>query len=124
MSRLSKTFVAVLSAAALGAPAAHAQVQHFASPPSPATATTTSTPELLKQARRAFDGRSAADLTPLLRELAARLPSLRGSERRDARTVLLRPTDGEEWQFAVTYDRDTVIECALPLIARTEPLTR
>jgi EAL domain-containing protein (putative c-di-GMP-specific phosphodiesterase class I) len=28
----------------------------------------------------------------------------------------------DEWEFAVTYDRDTVIECALPLMARMEPL--
>jgi EAL domain-containing protein (putative c-di-GMP-specific phosphodiesterase class I) len=32
--------------------------------------------------------------------------------------------DGAEWEFAVTYDRDTVVECALPLMARMEPLTR
>jgi hypothetical protein len=96
MSRLSKTFVAVLSAAALTVPAAQAQVQHFASPPPPpaSDAATVSTPQLLKQARRAFAGRSATDLTPLLRELAARLPSLKGSERRDARALLARPSDG------------------------------
>ena len=27
------------------------------------------------------------------------------------------------WAFAVTYDRDTVVECALPLMARMEPLS-
>jgi EAL domain-containing protein (putative c-di-GMP-specific phosphodiesterase class I) len=39
-----------------------------------------------------------------------------------AACLVMRPTDGEEWEFAVTYDRDTVVECALPLMARTEPL--
>ena len=29
----------------------------------------------------------------------------------------------DEWSFAVTYDRDTVVECALPLMARMEPLS-
>jgi hypothetical protein len=94
MSRLSKTILAVLSIAALSASAAEAQVQHFASPPSPAASTTASTPQLLKQARSALEQRSATDLTPVLRELAARLPGLRGSERRDARALLARPTDG------------------------------
>ena len=27
-----------------------------------------------------------------------------------------------EWSFTTTYDRDTVVECALPLMARMEPL--
>jgi EAL domain-containing protein (putative c-di-GMP-specific phosphodiesterase class I) len=39
-----------------------------------------------------------------------------------AACLVMRPTDTEEWEFAVTYDRDTVVECALPLMARTEPL--
>jgi hypothetical protein len=39
-----------------------------------------------------------------------------------AACLVMRPTDGEDWEFAVTYDRDTVVECALPLMARTEPL--
>ncbi len=30
--------------------------------------------------------------------------------------------DGRTWEFATTYDRDTVVECALPLMARMEPL--
>jgi EAL domain-containing protein (putative c-di-GMP-specific phosphodiesterase class I) len=36
--------------------------------------------------------------------------------------VVARPVSGDEWEFAVTYDRDTVVECALPLMARMEPL--
>jgi hypothetical protein len=94
MQSLAKTILAVLSAAAIAASSAHAQVQHFASPPSPGPATTASTPQLLKQAKGVFQGRTATDLTPLLRELASRLPGLHGSERRQAQTLLARPTDG------------------------------
>jgi EAL domain-containing protein (putative c-di-GMP-specific phosphodiesterase class I) len=31
-------------------------------------------------------------------------------------------TAPDEWSFTTTYDRDTVVECALPLMARMEPL--
>jgi EAL domain-containing protein (putative c-di-GMP-specific phosphodiesterase class I) len=34
-----------------------------------------------------------------------------------------RRTGADEWAFATTYDRDTVVECALPLMARMEPLS-
>lgn len=40
-----------------------------------------------------------------------------------AACLVMRPTDTEEWEFAVTYDRDTAVECALSLMARTEPLS-
>ena len=36
--------------------------------------------------------------------------------------VVREPTT-TTWEFAVTYDRDTVVECALPLMARMEPLS-
>jgi hypothetical protein len=36
--------------------------------------------------------------------------------------VVRRMPGDDEWEFAVTYDRDTVVECALPLMARMEPL--
>jgi len=39
-----------------------------------------------------------------------------------AACLVMRPTDTKEWEFAVSYDRDTVVECALPLMARMEPL--
>jgi EAL domain-containing protein (putative c-di-GMP-specific phosphodiesterase class I) len=39
-----------------------------------------------------------------------------------AACYVVRETEDGEWEFAVTYDRDTVVECALPLIARMEPL--
>ncbi len=39
-----------------------------------------------------------------------------------AACFVVRETGPDEWSFAITYDRDTVIESALPLIARMEPL--
>ena len=39
-----------------------------------------------------------------------------------AACYVVRETGPDEWTFAVTYDRDTVVECALPLMARMEPL--
>jgi hypothetical protein len=38
-----------------------------------------------------------------------------------AACLVMREIDGG-WAFAVTYDRDTVVECALPLMAKMEPL--
>jgi EAL domain-containing protein (putative c-di-GMP-specific phosphodiesterase class I) len=40
-----------------------------------------------------------------------------------AACYVVRQTGEEEWEFAVTHDRDTVVECALPLLARMEPLS-
>jgi hypothetical protein len=40
-----------------------------------------------------------------------------------AACLVAQQTGEEEWAFAVTYDRDTVVECALPLMARMEPLS-
>ena len=39
-----------------------------------------------------------------------------------AACLVARQTGPDEWSFATTYDRDTVVECALSLIARMEPL--
>ena len=39
-----------------------------------------------------------------------------------AACFVVREQGPDEWSFAITYDRDTVVECALPLIARMEPL--
>jgi EAL domain-containing protein (putative c-di-GMP-specific phosphodiesterase class I) len=39
-----------------------------------------------------------------------------------AACLVARETGPDEWSFATTYDRDTVVECALSLIARMEPL--
>jgi EAL domain-containing protein (putative c-di-GMP-specific phosphodiesterase class I) len=39
-----------------------------------------------------------------------------------AACYVTRETAPGEWEFATTYDRDSVIECALPLMARMEPL--
>ena len=41
-----------------------------------------------------------------------------------AACVVTRRTGEDEWAFAITYDRDTVVECALPLMARMEPVER
>ena len=39
-----------------------------------------------------------------------------------AACFVVRETGADEWSFAITYDRDTVVECALALIARMKPL--
>ena len=39
-----------------------------------------------------------------------------------AACLVMRECDDGEWAFAVTYDRDTVVESALPLMAKMEPL--
>jgi EAL domain-containing protein (putative c-di-GMP-specific phosphodiesterase class I) len=39
-----------------------------------------------------------------------------------AACFVVRETPEHEWEFAITYDRATVVECALPLMARMEPL--
>ena len=39
-----------------------------------------------------------------------------------AACFVTRETGEDEWSYAVTYDRDTVVGCALPLMARMEPL--
>ena len=39
-----------------------------------------------------------------------------------AACFVTREIEDGAWAFAVTYDRDTVVECALPLMARMEPL--
>ena len=39
-----------------------------------------------------------------------------------AACFVMRELPGGDWGFAVTYDRDTVVECALPLMARMEPV--
>jgi EAL domain-containing protein (putative c-di-GMP-specific phosphodiesterase class I) len=41
-----------------------------------------------------------------------------------AACFVVREIGPDEWSFAITYDRDTVVQCALPLMARMEPLER
>jgi Bacterial Ig-like domain/Family of unknown function (DUF6055) len=81
MPRLLKAVLTVaLSSFLLAAPAADAQ----------------STKTLLKRTKQALaPGGRPVEPTPLLRELAIRLPSLHGSERRQAHALLLRPTEGD-----------------------------
>jgi hypothetical protein len=85
MSRSPKIAVAALAAALalfVAAPAADAA---------------SSAHTLLKRAQRAWlpgNGLRRGELTPLLRQLAVRLPELRGADRRQAEALLARPTDG------------------------------
>jgi hypothetical protein len=80
MPRLLRAVLTVaLSSFLLAAPAAGAQ----------------STQTLLKRTKQALTpGGRPVEPTPLLRELALRLPSLQGSERRQAHALLERPTEG------------------------------
>jgi EAL domain-containing protein (putative c-di-GMP-specific phosphodiesterase class I) len=39
-----------------------------------------------------------------------------------AACFVMREVGDDVWSFAITYDRATVVECALPLMARMEPL--
>jgi hypothetical protein len=103
MPRILKVTVAAIALAlAAAAPAAQAApgTQRFASPRAAlVTAPQAISPsQALRRARRAWHttgtGRGAADLTPLLRQLATQLPQLHGSERRQAQSLLARPTDG------------------------------
>jgi Bacterial Ig-like domain/Family of unknown function (DUF6055) len=82
MPRLLKAVLTVaLSSFLLAVPSAQAQ----------------STQTLLKRTKQALTpGGRAIEPTPLLRELAVRLPSLHGSERRQAHALLLRPTEGPD----------------------------
>src|SRR3954469_468124 len=79
----------------LGLPAgASASIQHFGTPSSSADSLTPK--QTLRKAEAAASGRDAgAELTPLLKELAVRLPALTGSDRTRARRLLARPTQGE-----------------------------
>jgi hypothetical protein len=81
MPRLLKAVLTVaLSSFLLAVPSAQAQ----------------STRTLLKRTKQALTpGGRPIEPTPLLRELAVRLPALHGSERRQAHALLLRPTDGD-----------------------------
>jgi Big-like domain-containing protein len=81
MPRLLKAVLTVaLSSFLLAVPSAQAQ----------------STQTLLKRTKQALTpGGRPIEPTPLLRELAVRLPALHGSERRQAHALLLRPTEGE-----------------------------
>ena len=70
-------------------------------------------------AGRTFDGsgvRGGRADDPLTGTLVALAPEF-------AACFVSRRTGEDEWEFATTYDRDTVVECALPLMARMEPLT-
>jgi hypothetical protein len=82
--RQIKTSLAVLATALAGATALAPAAE--AAP----------TKQLLRQAKLALHNSPGAptDLTPILKQLSVRLPGLRGSERREAHSLLARPTDG------------------------------
>jgi hypothetical protein len=93
MPRFAKTVLAVAMFSVVLAAPAEARWQVSGSPAQ--TSKTASIHQLLKQAKQALaPGGGKTDLTPILRELAARLPELRGSERTQAQGLLARPTDG------------------------------
>jgi hypothetical protein len=72
----------------------------FAAPPAGAESTHT----LLKHTKQALaPGGPAVEPTALLRDLAVRLPSLHGSERRQAQALLERPTQGANDQYGDGY---------------------
>jgi hypothetical protein len=72
----------------------------FAAPPAGAQSTHT----LLKQTKQALaPGGPSIEPTTLLRDLAVRLPSLQGSERRQAQALLERPTEGPSDQYGDGY---------------------
>jgi hypothetical protein len=94
MHRRLPPLLFLLAALALAAPAgADAAMQRFevAGPADGAT----SPKAALRRAQAAVSGRSEADVTPLLKELAVALPRLKGGDRRRARRVLARPVIGE-----------------------------
>jgi hypothetical protein len=81
------TAFAALATAVLVAPGAAAQQKQVAG----------GSTALLKRVERSFTAPAAGgkrDLSPMLRRLATQLPSLRGSARRRATSILARPTDG------------------------------
>jgi hypothetical protein len=61
--------------------------------PAAGAATTKQLIRQVKQALRASPG-APTDLTPILKQLSVRLPGLEGSQRRQAHSLLARPTDG------------------------------
>ena len=65
----------------------------------------------LDEAQRLLDGRgvrTGKELTPVLMELAQRLKALPPGERREARAILARPTNGQEQPGDEPYDPNAV----------------
>ncbi|MEA2470727.1 MAG: hypothetical protein QOE38_1726, partial [Thermoleophilaceae bacterium] len=95
MPRLTKTSLAVLAAALTSTAVASAPAQ--AAP----------TKRLLREAKSALHQQpgSPTDLTPILKQLSVRLPGLNGAERREAQSLLARPTDGSADPQGNGYDR-------------------
>ncbi len=86
----------LLGLALFATPAAASGLQQFGGTGPPAPSASASPKAALHKARSALAGRGSkdADVTPLLKQLALKLPLLKGSELRTARRLLARPTQG------------------------------
>jgi hypothetical protein len=98
--------IALLALALLVPAGAHAVTLHFGSVHAPADAK--SPRATLHKARSALldgDGvRKGSEVTPLLKQLALKLPSLSGAERKRAVDLLQRPTQGEGGNNELEYE--------------------
>jgi hypothetical protein len=93
----------LLLALAAAAPAS-ASVAHFRTPSEGIDALSAS--QTLHKASAALDGRAGRGdhVTPLLKQLALKLPALSGAERRKARRLLARPTQGQGGPNELEYE--------------------
>jgi hypothetical protein len=91
---------------------AGAAIEHFSAPPAGDNSVTPK--EALRKAEAAVSGRAGQgrEVTPLLKDLAVKLPALDGADRKRARRLLARPTLGET---ATNEDGYTVGEHNPPL---------
>src|SRR3954451_5307152 len=94
MLRRLLPFLLLLAVLALPS-GAGAATQHFRTPSSPDDAVTPK--QALRKAAAAVSGKAGHghELTPLLKDLAVKLPALEGADRRRAQRLLARPTLGE-----------------------------
>src|SRR4051794_4296789 len=94
MLRRLLPFLLLLAVLALPS-GAGAATQHFRTPSSPDDAVTPK--QALRKAAAAVSGQAGhgRELTPLLKDLAVKLPALTGADRRLAQRLLARPTLGE-----------------------------
>jgi hypothetical protein len=95
VTRAAAAFIAVLSVCA---PSASAAVRRLPTGPVVHAAAATPPSVVLKRVKKAFQKPAPAgsrpDVSPLMRRLALALPQLHGAERRQAASLLARPTQG------------------------------
>ncbi|HEX8646877.1 MAG TPA: Ig-like domain-containing protein [Thermoleophilaceae bacterium] len=97
-----RPFLTVLALLAIAAPAAAHEPLRAGDAGTREEASST-----LDEAERLLDGRgvrTGKELTPVLMELARRMEALPSGERREARAILARPTNGEEQPGDEPYD--------------------